>query len=242
MCLVAIAIGAHPRYPLIVAANRDEFHARPSLPAQEWTDLPGVLGGRDLLGGGSWFAADRTGRFALVTNIRRIPMRDGRSRGGLVAQYFSSPEDAEAHAQRVAGEAAQFRPFNLVLGSANQAWFVNSDSREPRALAPGIHALSNADLDTPWPKTLQLAAVLRELCERGEDSLDSLWTALADRTLAPDTELPDTGIGLERERFLSSAFIVGETYGTRASTLLTIDVAGHLQMVERGFGPNGVPL
>ncbi len=242
MCLVAIAIRAHPRYPLIIAANRDEFHARPSMPAEAWEDVPGVFGGRDLASGGSWFAADRSGRFALVTNIRRLPLREGRSRGALVREFLSSPANAQAFATRVSERASEYRPFNLVFGSANETVFINSDRVEPGVLAPGIHGLSNADLDTPWPKTLRLAAVLEQLCDRGEEALEPLWMALADPAIAGDADLPDTGIGLERERFLSAAFIVGETYGTRASTLLTIDTDGLVNMVERGFGPNGTAL
>ena len=242
MCLVAIAVEAHPRFSMIIAANRDEFHVRPSLPAHPWEDLPGIFGGRDLKDGGSWFSVDASGRFALVTNIRRFPLREGRSRGELVAQFLASPEDLTTQAKRVAAEATRYRPFNLVLGAAGRIYFINSDRCEAQALAPGIHGLSNADLNTPWAKTLRLTAALSEYCARGDASLEPLWSALADRTIAPDAKLPDTGIGLERERFLSSAFIVGETYGTRASTLLTVDEAGRVQLIERGFGPNGTAL
>jgi uncharacterized protein with NRDE domain len=242
MCLVAIAIGEHPRFPLLIAANRDEFHARPSRAAEEWRDRPGVYGGRDLEAGGGWFAADAQGRFALVTNIRRLPLRDGLSRGALVAEFLSAQEPASSWADAMTAHASNYRPFNLLLGDAGGVTFLNSESARPLRLDHGVHGVSNADLDTPWPKVRRLREVMRAFCARAGDDFSTLWHALADPALAPDDELPDTGIGLDRERFLSSAFITGETYGTRASTLLTVDVDGRVRLVESGFGPGGVGL
>ena len=242
MCLVAIALGAHPFYPLIIAANRDEFHARPSRVAQEWQDLLGVYGGRDLARGGSWFAATRAGRFALVTNIRRVPVSAGRSRGTLIQQFMPDPIDARACAEELARKALDYRPFNLLVGTRAEAYFIHSDRGKVHGLKRGVHGLSNADLNTPWPKTERLSEVLRGVCARAEDPHDALWDALADTGVAPDADLPDTGIGLDRERVLSAAFIVGENYGTRASTLLSFASDGRARLVERSFGPSGVPL
>ncbi len=242
MCLVAVALDAHPLFRLIIASNRDEFHARPSAALSEWSDCPGVVGGRDLESGGGWFAADKRHRFALVTNVRSVPVREGRSRGGLVASYFEADQSAQSYLQGISAHAMVFRAFNLLAGDVHGLCFLHSEGGRPVALSRGIHALSNADLDTPWPKTIALSAALHQFCASESRDLGLLWSELADQAVAPDEHLPQTGVSRDLERLLSPAFIAGDQYGTRASTLLTIDRSGQTQMLERRFGPYGTPI
>lgn len=243
MCLIALALNAHPRYRLVLAANRDEFHARPTAPAARWDDAPLIFGGRDLLQGGGWLALHADGRWAAVTNVRRMEPRDpdAPSRGELVAGYLREPLNPAQWADTLAQWAPRYAGFNLLLGDAQGAHYAsNAPLYRSAPLAPGIHAVSNASLDTPWPKLLHLKAALARWCAQGEQDPQALFTALADPREAEAFELPDTGVGLERERFLSPAFIRGSEYGTRASTVLCIDHEHRAHFIERRFGPEGV--
>lgn len=265
MCLIALAWRMHPRYRLILAANRDEFHARPTLPLAEWEDAPQIVGGRDALHGGSWLAL-RGRRLAAVTNVRRPPEQEGRSRGQLVADFVRGDADAAAAMRALANEATQYRPFNLLIHDGDGLAFASNcpNTASPhtasphtasgpgfatRMLDPGIHGVSNGALDAPWPKTAMLMATLGEwvaasATDRSTDNvpdLEPIFAALADTTLAADDRLPDTGIGLERERFLSPAFITHPTYGTRSSTVVLIG-EDRVDIIERRFGPGGVRL
>jgi uncharacterized protein with NRDE domain len=241
MCLIAFAWNAHPHWRLLLAGNRDEYQARPSAPLARWDDMP-VIAGRDLQAGGTWLGVGPGGRCATVTNVRdpRDPQA-GLSRGWLVTDFLRGESDATAHAQGLREVAGQYRPFNLLTFDAHAA-FYQGNRPAPRAqpVTPGVHGLSNADFNTPWPKTRLLMARLQAWMDKGvADDVAALFDALADERPALDGELPDTGIGLERERWLSSAFIRGADYGTRASTVVAIDHAGHGRIVERRFAPDG---
>jgi uncharacterized protein with NRDE domain len=243
MCLIAFAWNAHPRWRLLLAGNRDEYHARPSAPLARWDDVP-VIAGRDLEAGGTWLGVGPHGRCATVTNVRdpRDPQA-GLSRGWLVTDFLRGEADATAHAQALREVAADYRPFNLLTFDAHAAFYLgNRPAARAQAVRPGVHGLSNADFNTPWPKTRLLMARLQAWLE--EDTADDfrpLFGALADERPALDGELPDTGIGRERERWLSAAFVRGSAYGTRASTVVAIDHAGGGRIVERRFGPGGQP-
>jgi len=243
MCLIAFAWNAHPRWRLLLAGNRDEYHARPSAPLARWDDAP-VIAGRDLEAGGTWLGVRPGGRCATVTNVRdpRDPQA-GLSRGWLVTDFLRGEADAIAHAQALREVAAQYRPFNLLTFDAHDAFYLgNRPGPRAQAVTPGLHGLSNADFNTPWPKTRLLMSRLQAWLEQGDvEDFAPLFAALADERPALDGELPDTGIGLERERWLSSAFIRGADYGTRASTVVAIEHTGHGRIVERRFGPNGRP-
>jgi len=248
MCLIGFAWLAHPRWRLVLAGNRDEFHARPAASAAWWPDAPGVFGGRDLEAGGSWLALDRRGRLAVVTNFREPGAAPGpRSRGELVAGFVGASEDIDDWASAVAAQAGQWSGFNLLLfdlagrqGSrAPRARYVsNRAAHVPAAIEPGVHAVSNHLLDTDWPK-------VRRLRERVAASLDDaaaerpLFEALADRAIPDDVELPDTGVGLARERLLAPALIRGDGYGTRASTLVLVGHDGRVEFVERTWSADG---
>lgn len=242
MCLLAIAWKIHPRWRLLLAGNRDEFHHRPAAALARWEDQPAVLAGRDLTSGGTWAGIDVRGRMAVVTNVRDPAIRnpDGPSRGALVAGFLAGGGSATASMQRLQSQARDYAPFNLLLADGDTCEYLGNTPRPRRAaLAPGVHGLSNGDLDEPWPKVVALQQRLAAWIAAGEDDPTPLWQALADETPATDDALPDTGVGIELERMLSPAFIRGRDYGTRASTLIAIDHAGRGWIAERRFGPDG---
>jgi len=237
MCLIAIAWRIRDDWPLLLAANRDEFHARAAAPAAR--QMHGYIAGRDLAAGGTWLGASENRRFAAVTNFRD-PSEPGdrlRSRGALVSGYLSGAQTPADYAREVADAAALYRGFNLLLGDANNLWYVGSRAGAPEALAPGVHGLSNHLLDTPWPKVTQLQARMQAAALL-PDPLPSLFDALGDRSIAADESLPDTGIGLLRERALSAAFIVTPGYGTRCSTVLAL-APDRGRFIEQTWNPDG---
>ncbi|MGQ0586685.1 MAG: NRDE family protein [Gammaproteobacteria bacterium] len=236
MCLIGIANRAHAKHRLVLAANRDEFHERPAAPAASWSDAPDVFGGRDLKSGGSWLAVSTRGRLAAVTNVRRMipPNPDAPTRGALVADFVRGAMSAAQFADTLAPVAADYAGFNLLLYDGRELLYLdNHPDYEAARVAPGIHVVSNDQLDTPWPKSLRLHAVLERTLEA-----DPLFEALADRAQAKDAELPDTGVGLELERMLSPPFIVSSRYGTRCSTVVRIG-DGAIEFEERRFDAAG---
>ena len=239
MCLAVVALDSHHRYALVVAANRDEFHARPTAPAAWWDDT--LLAGRDLEAGGTWLGVTRSGRFALLTNVRephRID-RNAPSRGALVPDVLRDAAPVHEALDCARARGARHNGFNLVAGSADTAAWTSNRAERVVALPPGVHGLSNALLDAPWPKVMRTEAAVATWLESGRDDPEPLFAALADRTTAPDAELPSTGVPLEWERLLSAPFIVSEKYGTRSSTVVTVDRDGHVRFVERSFDPSG---
>ena len=243
MCLIAFALHAHPRYRLVLAGNRDEFHARPSAPAHFHDDDADVYGGRDLRAGGSWLSVSRRGRVIAVTNVRDgLAERGLRSRGELVHRFVRSRAPIAADIASLQGDAASFGRFNL-LAFDGDAMHVGGNHPMFRAerIAAGVHAISNAALDVPWPKTRALRDAMAHWANGGDDDPAALFTALHDDRIAADHDLPDTGVGLAIERRLSAAFIRGTEYGTRASTVVLVD-DHRLRCIERRFGPEGVPI
>jgi uncharacterized protein with NRDE domain len=236
MCLILFAWQAHPHYPLVLAGNRDEFYARPTAPADFWDDHPQILAGRDLEQGGTWLGIHRSGRLAAVTNYRdgRANRRGVRSRGGLVSGFLTSDLPPQEYLQGVHRERADYDGFNLLVGTPDALFSYSNRSEQLAEVEPGVHGLSNHLLDSPWPKVERGKAALGHLRDSDPEALvDHLFAVLADRAAAPDHVLPDTGIDLERERMLSSAFIATPNYGTRCSTILLIDTAGRVSFTER---------
>lgn len=243
MCLIAFAWQLSGR-PLLLLGNRDEFHARPTRPATFWNEEghPELLAGKDLEAGGTWLGVTRSGRFAALTNIRSPGARRGpRSRGSLVLDYLTGRSAPEDYLNALVDDLAGYAGFNLLVGNMQQLWYLNSDEARPRALTPGLYGLSNAALNSPWPKLQALRQGLDQHLDSESDS-DALLGLLRDSREYPDEQLPDSGVGLEWERRLSATFIRGEDYGTRASSLLAIDADGSITFVERNFGPNGQEL
>ncbi len=241
MCLILFAHRAVPRYALVLAANRDEFFARPTEPANYWTEAPQVLAGRDLEKGGTWMGVTRDGRWAAVTNYRdgTRPETGSRSRGELVARYLLDKWSAAAYAAAVACAGGEYHGFNLLVGDAEGVHYVSNRGAQPQPLEPGIYGLSNHLLNTPWPKVergkRELEALLRGNLQ---DPTGPLLTLLADRRPAPAEALPETGVSREWEKLLSSAFIRAPGYGTRASSVLLIEHGGEASLHERSFGAN----
>lgn len=238
MCLIVFAWRPGNARPLIVAANRDEFYARPTLALSQWDEAPGVHAGRDLEAGGTWLGLGPQGRFAALTNIRDPGQPAGaRSRGELVAGYLRGELSVEAYLERVAGEALHYSGFNLLVGDSHQLGYLHGGDATPRLLEAGVYGLSNAALDTPWPKLIKAREGLRERLDDPDPA--RLFELLADNNQAADSELPDTRVGLATERLLSSVFIASQNYGTRASTVLIVEADGRRRLVERSFGPLG---
>lgn len=243
MCLAVIALDAHPRYSVVLAANRDEYHARPAQAAHWWTDgdASPILAGRDLAQGGTWLGLAPDGRFAFVTNVREPGRFDpgAPSRGALVPALLRARRDyADALAAMVA-DAQRYNGFNLVAGDTSSGAFGSNRADRVVRLARGIHGVSNAGLDTPWPKLVRAKAGLAAWVASGDTDRAALWQVLTDTRIASDNELPSTGITRERERLLSSPFIVSDDYGTRCSTLVMLGRDGVAQFVERSFDPKG---
>lgn len=238
MCLIVFAWRPGHALPLIVAANRDEFYARPTQPLGSWEDAPGVYAGRDLEAGGTWLGVGPQGRFAALTNIRDPQQPQGlRSRGELVAAYLCGELDVETYLNQVASKRTEYSGFNLLVGDSDRLVYLSGLDPEPRRLQTGVYGLSNAGLDTPWPKLLKARAGLLDALP--EPDPQRLLELLADTDQAPETALPQTGVGLSTERLLSSVFISSQNYGTRASTVLIVEAEGRRRLLERSFGPFG---
>lgn len=244
MCLVLLALNSHPKYPLIVAANRDEFYDRPTAAAEFWPEAPGVLAGRDLQAGGTWLGVTREGRFAAVTNYRqgtREAMAT-RSRGHLVSDFLLGDASGLEYITQVERDAELYNGFNLIAGdSAGLLYYSNREGRV-RRLSPGVYGLSNHLLDSPWPKVTATKTAFGAILQSGSGELsESLFRLLSNRDRAGDDELPSTGVGPEWERLLSSAFIASSNYGTRSSTVLLWGPEGNMAFAERSFGEGGAP-
>lgn len=245
MCLLLLAWRAHPAYPLVLAANRDEFHARPTRSVHYWETAPHVLAGRDLRAGGTWLGVSRSGRIASISNFREplAVSSEVHSRGRLVADYLCRHRPARVYLEELQPSASQYPPFNLLLGDLQGLYYFSNRGGAPQAVTQGVHGLSNHLLDTPWPKVVRGRQGLSQVLGRpGPLDLEAIFTILADRSVPSDGELPDTGIGLDLERMLAPIFIAGTDYGTRSSTVMALDQDGRLEVVERVFGPGGLPL
>jgi len=237
MCLIALALERHPRYRLVLAANRDEYFQRPSAPARFWEDAPQVLAGRDLRSGGTWLGLTTTGRLAAITNYRepqRLEHPRG-SRGKLVADYLVGTMKPEAYLELISREGGGYRGFNLVFGDDSGLFYYSNRGRSEAPVAGGIHGLSNHLLDTPWPKVVAAKERMDALVRGEEMEPEELFRLLSDRVPFPDNLLPDTGVGPERERLLSSLFIAGSDYGTRSSTIILIDRKNCVTFQERSY-------
>jgi len=245
MCLLVIAWQAHPRYRLVVAANRDEFHERPAAPLAKWPAPGDILAGRDLRANGTWLGLDRHRRFGVITNFRELqrPRPDAPSRGALIPEYLRGSDNAEAFLNRLAREAQRYSGFNLLLTDGDSLWYAsNRAERFARLLVPGVYGLSNEFLDTPWPKLRRVRKRFDAwLSEPSNASAAGLFALLDDRATATEDEgLPQTGITPEWERVLSAPFVLHPDYGTRCSTVLLLEPSGAGYLAERRFDAKGV--
>lgn len=234
MCIIALAWQVQVDFPLIAAANRDEFYARPAAPARFWTDQPSLLAGRDLREGGTWLGVTRTGRFAALTNVREPGQPSGsRSRGLLVAEFLRGDAAPMAYLQAVAASGTLYGGFNLLVADGGTlAWYSNRHV-EPQRLSPGVYGVSNHLLDSPWPKVQRLKSGLAASLEAGAGANDVL-TLLSNNDQPADADLPDTGVGLAMERLLGPCFIRAPHYGTRCSTVVRLGAA-RCELVEQSY-------
>ena len=237
MCLIALAFGMSPGMPLAVAANRDEFHARPTLAADFWPDHPHVLAGRDMEAGGTWMGVTKTGRFAALTNFAALRQEGRRSRGVLVGEFLINSMSALDYANCVRGD--DFAGFNLILFDGQALVHLANDGSGPRELEPGVHGVSNAALDASWPKMQASNALLHDAIMAGKDE-DHLISGMRDNTPPSDDQLPRGDAPIELRRRTSSCFVLGEDYGTRSTAIVFLR-AKHLQFIEQGYGPDGAP-
>lgn len=247
MCLIIFAYQKSPLFPLVVAANRDEFFARPTVQADFWQDEKTnqqILSGRDLQAGGTWLGVTRGGRFATVTNIRDPSQteRKPRSRGDLTRQFLAGNQTPEQYCQALADSYDQFAGYNLLVGNRDSLFYVNNQEEIVCQLEPGVYGLSNGLLSSPWPKVTKGRNNLQTLLTTPEQlTTDSLISLMADRSQAADDQLPDTGIDIGLERKLSSAFIKNpeRKYGTLCSTAIILEQSGQIRFSEQNFDITG---
>ena len=242
MCLIAFALDHHPRYSLVLSANRDEFLHRETEPAGFWRDAPHLLAGRDRLAGGTWLGVTTGGKLAAVTNYRdpRIQVADPPSRGMLVADYLRdesmTPADLRAH---LLSRGDSYDGFNLIYGTISELHYFTNRGGSSGPITPGIHALSNHLLDTRWPKLVEAKSRLEAILQQDEPAVVELFRAMADPAPFADELLPDTGIGPEFERFLSPIFIKGERYATRSTSVIFVSRSGEVTFCEQNHNTTG---
>ena len=240
MCILFIAVQQHPQYPLIMAANRDEFYARPTAESQFWAGHPHLLAGQDLQSGGTWMGINKDGHLAALTNFRdpSLVRDDAPSRGHLVSDYLIKP--IANYREQLITHAQDYNGYNLLYGHWQSLHVYNNVSNQHVDLTPGVYGLSNAMLDTPWPKLSQGVEQLKQALDYSETELENaLFNVLSNESLAADHDLPDTGVGHEIEKALSSIFINLEHYGTRSSTILLIDNNSEVHWREKTYASDG---
>jgi len=246
MCIAYLSVG-HPEWPVLIAANRDEFHRRASAALAPWPGHPEVMAGRDLTAGGTWLGWSQPGRFGFLTNYREpgaVPPPHSPSRGTLVRDFLLGRDTAQDYLQDLAAHAQDWAGFNLVVGDAQGVWYLSNrdPSSDPHRLPAGQHVLSNHLLNTPWPKARRVRARLDAL-PPGQWVADpeAVFAALQDTTQASEDELPRTGLAPDFERLLSSPFIISPDYGTRCSTIVAMARTGETLLCEQSYDPDGRP-
>lgn len=242
MCLIIFAWHSHPNYPLIAIANRDEYYRRPTAPASFWEDQPGILAGRDLVGGGTWMGLSLSGRFAAVTNYREGSESPApRSRGELTVSFLNSEANIASFVQDTVDNGHLYNGFNLLLAEGNQLFYCSNRQTQIQQLPPGIYSLSNHLLNSPWPKAVHAREAFEHQITSDSVNPDQLIQCLHRREPFPDEHLPDTGVGLALERMLSPPFIVSKDYGTRCSSVVLKNHQSETLLVEQSYGRNGSP-
>jgi uncharacterized protein with NRDE domain len=246
MCLIFLSLNQHPNYKLVVAANRDEFYARQTVPADWWSDHSQIVGGKDLEARkpdgtcGTWMAMNRNGRIAMVTNYRDLKNLKSvaPSRGHLVTDFLLSDQHPEKYLKSVEPNANLYNGFNLIVGNPKELFYLSNYKEGIAKIENGFHGLSNHLLDTPWPKVKKGKEIMKPLFEEERIESGKILNALYNERQAPDDQLPDTGVGLDRERMLSSMFIKSPNYGSRCSTVVTVDRNNKVEYSERVYDLN----
>ncbi|WP_340679709.1 NRDE family protein [Paraglaciecola sp.] len=243
MCILFIAVNQHEHYPLVIAANRDEFFERPTKASHFWPTIPAVLAGIDQQAGGTWMGINTQGHLAAITNIRapQTIQNDVISRGLLVKHYLQQADEYSVSEMQTTRN--HYNGYNLLFGRWDKLQVYNNQLNQLSALDTGVYGLSNARLNSPWPKINRGIKGLNSYCQSGHDiNNNDLFALLHDSLQAPDSELPQTGVALELERKLSSIFIQGQDYGTRSSTILKIDAKKQVSWSERTFNQDALSI
>ncbi len=238
MCLVAFQLQSHPTYKLVMMANRDESYARPTAPAEFWSDYPNILAGRDLEQTGTWLGVNTQGKVAALTNYRdfTLPQSSKLSRGHIVSSYLESDQPAQSFMEQLHANHTDYAGCNVLVGSADEMFYYSNIEQSIKHIKKGTHALSNALLDTPWPKVDRTKALLADYMEHIDIiDPDVLFTIMQRVEPFPTEQLPDTGVGEDLESLLSSIFIKSKDYGTRCTTVLTIDSDDRVNFEERTY-------
>ncbi len=237
MCLILLAYKTHPKYKLVIAANRDEFYARETAPAGFWDDHPDVLAGRDLEGGGTWFGINRSGKVSLLTNYRDLSniKPNAPTRGKLVLDYLIAEPEVSSYLDIIDNLAELYNGFNMIIGSVDDLWYYSNVERKKYMLGSGVYGLSNRLLNSSWPKVEKGKEKITAVLKKDTLEPEALFESLYDDLKAKDEALPDTGVGIEKERMLSPMFIKSPDYGTRCSTVLLVDQQNQALFSERTY-------
>ena len=237
MCLILLANKVHPEYKLIVAANRDEFYNRPTEPVAFWSDNPAILAGRDLTAGGTWMGVNRSGKVSMLTNYRDLKniKQDAPSRGHLVSDFLENDETAPDYLKQISENGNLYNGFNLICGTVDELYYYGNYKEGVHPVTSGYHGLSNALLNTQWPKVDKGLSRLRAALKAEKVDPKQLFEVLYDDIKAPEHLLPDTGVGIERESMLSPMFIKSPDYGSRCSTVLLVNNDNQVQYLERTY-------
>ncbi len=242
MCLITFAYKSHPTYALILAANRDEFYARPTRKAQFWIEegYPNIIAGKDLEAGGTWMGVHKNKKWAALTNYRDLTKLKNAppSRGDLALNYLKSEQTARQYLAEIQQKADLYNGFNLLIGEESGIFHFSNQTNIITEISSGIHGLSNALLNTPWPKLELAKSGLREIVQQGKIAPNMLFDILKNETKAEDDKLPQTGLSVDLEKAISSVFINTERYGTRCSSLLLIHNNGTVEFLERRYKPS----
>jgi uncharacterized protein with NRDE domain len=242
MCLIAFSYKTHPIYKLILIANRDEFYSRPTRKAQFWTDEgePNIVAGKDLKANGTWMGIHRFGRWGALTNYRDLNniKENAPSRGSLVLDYLKQEEQPLKHLNELKHDANQYNGFNLLIGNKDKLLHYSNESDVITEIEPGIHGVSNALLNTSWPKLDKAKIKLERVISQEDIDKEELFEILKNSEKAPDHKLPSTGMSKELEKAVSSIFIRTENYGTLCSSILLVDYEGNADFTERRYNPN----
>ena len=241
MCLILFSYLQHEKWPLVIAANRDEFHSRPSDPADFWEESPSILAGRDRLHRGSWLGVDRYGRFSAVNNYQdpSVDKMNKLSRGELVSNFLLGNKSAEHYLQEVKQQCHLYNGFNLLAADESGLFYLSSSTGELKSLPPGLYGISNDLIDSAWPKLEKGKAQLEKILSDNYVSDDKILELLSDTTEFPDKSLTDAGTDLKQEQIFSPIFIRGQDYGTRCSTVAMINNDGKVMFTERTFNKEG---
>lgn len=241
MCLIFLSYKQNKEYPLIVLANRDEFYKRPTQPAHYWVENSNILAGKDLEGGGTWMGITKNGYMSMLTNYRDIAniKSNAPTRGKLVSDYLQGEFSPKEYLLALSKTGSNYNGYSLITGSFDDPWYYSNYGNKVAQLGTGLYGLSNALLDSKWPKIETGKSALAPLLTKEKIDKEALFALMTNPDLAENDQLPETGLPIEKERAISSRFINIEGYGTRCTTLIIVDKNGNVDFTERQY-ENGV--